>query len=62
MSFKLTKLTGNNVVVNDNNGIVSGAHSFVKRISFSINGKEVYDCNDANHCVNIKNLIDYTPS
>ena len=31
MSFKLTKLTGNNNAVNDNNGIVNGAHSFVKK-------------------------------
>lgn len=66
MSFKLTKLTGNNVNVNvnvnDSNGILNGAHSFIKKIIFSINGREVYDCNHANHCVNIKNLIDYSPS
>ena len=31
MDFKLTKLTGNNVVINDNNGIVNGASSFVKK-------------------------------
>lgn len=62
MSFKLTKLTGNNVNVNDNNRIVNGAHSFIKNISFSINGREVYDCTNANHCMNIKNLISYSPS
>ena len=49
MDFKLTKLTGNNVVINDNNGIVNGASSFVKKMSFSINGREVYQCNSANH-------------
>ena len=24
--------------------------------------KKVYDCNDANHAVNIKNLLEYSPS
>ena len=31
MNFKLTKLTGNNVIINDKNGIVNGASSFVKK-------------------------------
>lgn len=26
------------------------------------NGIEVYSCNYANHCVNIKNLLEYNPS
>ena len=62
MDFKLTKLTGRNVNINDKNGIVNGASSFVKKISFSINGREVYQCNSANHVVNIKNLLEYNPS
>lgn len=62
MSFKLTKLTGANIAANDNNGIVNGAHSFIKNISFSINGREVYNCTNANHCMNIKNLISYSPN
>ena len=62
MSFKLTKLTGANITVNDNNGIVNGAHSFIKNISFSINDREVYNCTNANHCMNIKNLISYSPN
>jgi len=62
MNFKLTKLTGNNVNINDKNGIVNGASSFVKKISFSINGIEVYQSNSANHVVNIKNLIEYNTS
>ena len=48
MNFKLTALNGKLVRVNDNNGMVNGAHSFIKKISFSINGREVYDCNYAN--------------
>ena len=27
-----------------------------------INGRPVYDCDYANHCVNIKNLLEYNPS
>ena len=27
-----------------------------------MNGKKVYDCNDANHAVNIKNLLEYSPA
>ena len=59
ISFKLTALNGNLVRVNDNNGMVNGAHSFKKKISFSINGREVYDCNYANQVINIKNLLEY---
>lgn len=62
MNFKLTKLTGRNVIINDKNGIVNGVSLFVKKISFSINGKEVYQCNSANHVVNIKNLLEYNAS
>ena len=62
INFKLTKLTGNNVIINDNNGIVNGASSFFKKISSIINGREVYQCNSANHLVNIKNLLEYNPS
>ena len=59
MNWRLTKLTGNNVIINDKNGIVNGASSFVKKIRFSINGREIYQCNSANHVVNIKNLLQY---
>ena len=62
MDFRLTKLTGHNVIVNDNNGIVNGTNSFIKKISFSINGREVYQCNHANHVVNIKNLLEFDTS
>lgn len=31
ISFKLTALNGNLVRVNDNNGMVNGAHSFIKK-------------------------------
>lgn len=32
MDFKWTKLTGRNIIINDKNGIVNGANSFVKKI------------------------------
>ena len=62
MDFRLTKLTGRNVIINDKNGIVNGASSFIKKISFNINGREVYQCNHANHIVNIKNLLEFDTS
>ena len=62
MNWRLTKLNGRNIIINDKNGIVNGASSFVKNISFRINGKEFYQCNSANHVVNIKNLLEYNLS
>ena len=53
MDWTLTKLTRRNIIINDNNGIVNGVSSFAKKISFSINGREIYQCNSANHVVNI---------
>ena len=46
----------------DQMGIVNGANSFISRLSVLANGKELYQCNYANHCVNIKNLLEYNKS
>ena len=43
-------------------GIVNGANSFISRLSVLANGKELYECNYANHSVNIKNLLEYNKS
>ena len=43
----------------DQMGIVNGANSFISRLSVLANGRELYQCNYANHCVNIKNLLEY---
>ena len=43
-------------------GIVNGANSFIWRLSVLANGKELYQCNYANHSVNIKNLLEYNKS
>ena len=53
---------GGDIAVNDHNGIVNGSYSFLKHFDVKLNGKKVYDCNDANHAVNIKNLLDYSPA
>ena len=63
ISFKVNKLAdGANIAGNDHNGIVNSIHSFIKNFDIKLNGKKVYDCNDANHCVNIKSLLEYSPS
>ena len=62
ISFKVNELAdGANIAANDHNGIVNSIDSFVKNFDIKINGKKVYDCNDANHCVLIKNLLEYSP-
>ena len=46
----------------DQMGIVNGANSFISKLSVLANGKELYQCNYANHSVNIKNLLEYNKS
>ena len=53
---------GGNTALADHNGIVNGSYSLLKHFDMKLNGKKVYDCNDANHAVNIKNLLEYSPS
>ena len=63
VSFKVNKLAdGANIAAEDHNGIVNSIHSLIKKFDIKLNGKKVYDCNDANHSVNIKNLLEYSPS
>ena len=63
VSFKVNKLAdGANIAAEDHNGIVNSIHSLIKNFDIKLNGKKVYDCNDANHSVNIKNLLEYSPS
>ena len=62
ISFKANKLAdGANIAANDHNGIVNSIHSFIRNFDIKLNGKKVYDCNDANHAVNIKSLLEYSP-
>ena len=53
---------GGNIAAADHNGIVNGSHSLINNFKVNLNGRKVYDLNNANHCVNIKNLLEYGPS
>ena len=44
----------------DHNGTLNGSHSLIRDLSVTINGKKLYDCDEANHCVNIKNMLEYS--
>ena len=61
ISFKVDKLAdGADIAANDHNGIVNLIYSFIRNFDIKLNGKKVYDCNDANHAVNIKSLLEYS--
>ncbi len=62
IDFKVVKLAdGGNIAVADHNGIVNGSHSFIQELSVKGNGMPLYDCQSANHAVNVKNLLEYSP-
>ena len=63
VDFKVNKLAdAAAIAVDDNIGTVNGSNSLIKKIQVRAEGREVYDCDYANHCVNIKNLLEYNPS
>ena len=63
IEFKEQVLAGGNIDEDgDELGIVNGSNSFIERLAILANGREVYSCNYANHCVNIKNLLECNPS
>ena len=53
---------GNINAGNNESGIVNGSGSFIKKFSILANAIDVYSCDNANHVVNIKNLLEYNPS
>ena len=61
VGFKVQTMLNVNIAIDDHNDIVNGSHSLIHDFDVRLNGKMVYDCNDANHCVNIKNLLEYSP-
>ena len=62
VDFKVNILaSGADLAADDPNGIVNGSHALINNFKVNLNGKKVYDCNDANHVVNIKNLLEYSP-
>ena len=38
--------------------MVNGSNTLIKKLNVTANGRPVYDCDYANHCVNIKNLLE----
>ena len=63
IDFKVNKLpNGGAIALDDHNGIVNGSHSLINNLKVNLNSKKVYDCNDANHVVNIKNLLEHSPT
>ena len=63
VDFKVNKLADATAIAfGDNIGTVNGSNSLIKKIQVRAEGREVYDCDYANHCVNIKNLLEYNPS
>ena len=54
------KADGGNVANGDEYGIVNGSHALIKRMVVRMNGVGVYDCQEANHATNIKNLLEYS--
>ena len=63
VNFKVDKLADHAALtLTDHNGIVNGSNTLLKRLSITANGRQVYNCDYSNHCVNIKNLLEYNPS
>ena len=50
------------LTLTEHKGIVNGSNTLIKKLSITANGRQVYNCDYANHCVNIKNLLEYNPS
>ena len=63
VDFKVDKLADHAALtLTDHNGIVNGSNTLIKKLTITANGRQVYNCDYANHCVNIKNLLEYNPS
>ena len=63
VNFKVDKLVDHAAIAaGDNIGTVNGSNSLIKKLIVKANGASVYDCDYANQCVSIKNLLEYNPS
>ena len=63
VDFKVDKLADHAALTaTDHIGMVNGSNTLIKKLNVTANGRPVYDCDYANHCVNIKNLLEYNPS
>ena len=62
VDFKVDKLADHAALTaTDHNGMVNGSNTLIKKLNVTANGRPVYDCDYANHCVNVKNLLEYNP-
>ena len=63
VDFKVDKLSDHAALTaTDHIGMVNGSNTLIKKLNVTANGRPAYDCDYANHCVNIKNLLEYNPS
>ena len=63
VDFKVDKLADHAALtLTDHNGMVNGSNTLIKKLNGTANERPVYDCDYANHCLNIKNLLEYNPS
>ena len=63
VDFKVDKLADHAALTaTDHNGMVNGSNTLIKKLNVTANGRPVYDSDYANHCVNIKNLLENNPS
>ena len=63
VDFKVDKLADHAALTaTDHNSMVNGSNTLIKKLNVTANGRPVYDCDYANQCVNIKNLLEYNPS
>ena len=62
VGFKVQTMQNVNIAGEDHNGIVNGSHSLINNFDIKLNGWKVSDFYFlTNHCVNIKNLLEYSP-
>lgn len=47
VDFKVQLIGGGNIAANDHNGIVNGSHLLINNLKVNLNGRKVYDCDDA---------------
>lgn len=62
MYFEVQKMNDTAIVGNYRNEVANSSFSFIKKVDVKDNDKKVYDCNHANHAVNIKNLLEHNKS
>ena len=61
INFSVDRLNdGADLAAGDRAGVVNSASSLIKKMNIKMNGIDVYDCDEANHVTNIKNLLEYS--